>query len=413
MISALRLAAWGVLLLSAIVSSVKADDLTTWPNSVSSANSDPWLVANHDKIRQMRPRVLVLDFANGVSQEKALLKVDQLRAALKESSRYHGYADSGAPAFLDYQIAKFVDLTDLKPPADKLDGNSSRYPRVPNWKEGINFQYGRLYFPEFTRWYNIKDERTGRLLALKDLVDRGMVNEVWFLAYQGKYGAPLESVELKQVYDESFQKIHGKYVSAGNGSAPDQPWIGRSLRILFINIERGPGCAMESLGHSLEWMARCGAIPYLQKYFTEYGGFDLDTRFGMPFDSLYAREGSELNYPNPNTIEFTWKGEKKKVSNYVPIGGNVHFMVNGRHDYDLDNQQPVLTTIEHYRLRDNNGKDKITLWTPTILDRYKDLGADCMGRWVIYWRQNMPGLDNRAKDDDNRPMRNWWPFLFY
>ena len=50
---------------------------------------------------------------------------------------------------------------------------------------------------------------------------------------------------------------------------------------------------------------------------------------------------------------------------------------------------------------------------PAILDRFKDLGADCMGRWVIYWRQNMPGVGNHAKDDEGRPMKNWWPFLFY
>jgi hypothetical protein len=36
-----------------------------------------------------------------------------------------------------------------------------------------------------------------------------------------------------------------------------------------------------------------------------------------------------------------------------------------------------------------------------------------MGRWVVYWRQNMPGLDNTALDDDGHPMKNWWPFLFY
>lgn len=405
------LAPLSVLLLLNTVS--RAQDLTTWPNSVSSANSDTWLVQNHDKIRQMRPKLLVLNFANGVNYDRAMLKVDQLRAALKESSRYHGYKDSGAPAFLDYQVEKLVDLTDAATPVVKLDGNSSHYPRVPDWKEGINFQYGRLYESEFTKLYNIKDKRTGAPLSLKELVDKGIINEVWFLAYQGKYGAPLESVEVKQVYDEALHKIPGKSIPAGNGSAPDQPFIGRSLKILFINVERGPGCAMESLGHSLEWMARSGAVPYLKPYFEEFAGFDLDRRYGLPFDSFYGREGAELNYPNPNTLEFTWKGQKKTISNYIAGGGNVHFMVNGRRDYDLDNPQPVLTTIEHYRLHDDNGKDKVTVWTPQILDRYKELGADCMGRWVIYWRQNMPGLGNKAVDDEGRPMKNWWPFLFY
>ena len=32
---------------------------------------------------------------------------------------------------------------------------------------------------------------------------------------------------------------------------------------------------------------------------------------------------------------------------------------------------------------------------------------------LIYWRQNFPGLDNRQKDELGKPMKNWWPFLFY
>jgi hypothetical protein len=37
----------------------------------------------------------------------------------------------------------------------------------------------------------------------------------------------------------------------------------------------------------------------------------------------------------------------------------------------------------------------------------------CMGAWLVYWRQNMPGYDNKQKDDDGKAMKNWWPFLFY
>lgn len=391
------------------------DDLTIWPNRASSANSDEWLLKNHDKIRQMRPRLLVLNFANGLSSEKARAKVDGLIAALRESSRWHGYSDPKAPAFLDYQVTKLVDLTDRTPPAEKLDGNSSKYPRLPNWKEGINFQYGRLFQPEFIKLYDVDDAKEpGHKLSLKELVDRGVINEVWFLAYQGKYGAPFESIEVKQAYDSQLHKIPGKTVQAGNGGTDEQPFIGRSLRILFINVERGPGCAMESLGHSLEGMARCGAIPYLKRYFEEYGGFDLDKKYGLPFDSLYGRDGAEMNYPNPNTLEFTWKGVKRKVENYIPIANNVHFLPNGRRDYDLDNPQPILSTIEHYRLHDGpGGKDKIELWTTKVLAPYRELASDCMGQWVVYWRQNMPGLGNKAKVDSGKPMKNWWPFLFY
>ncbi|MGI8924119.1 MAG: hypothetical protein ACR2HJ_08805 [Fimbriimonadales bacterium] len=382
-----------------------------WPNSISKANSDPWLIENHDRIIRMQPRLLVLNFANGLSRENARSQVNKLIAALSESSRYHGYKKADAPAFLEYKIHKFIDLADSE---KTVDGNSAQYPRVPNWTEGINFQYSRLFTNEFTRQYDIDDpSNRSRDLSLSELVNRGIINEVWFLAYHGKYGSPFESIEVKQVYDEQFRKVKGKSVQAGNGGDEGQPFIGRSLRILFINVERGTGCAMESLGHSFEGMSNSRAIPYFTKYFREYAGFDLDKEYGLPFDSLYARNGNEMNYPSPTTMSFTWEGAQRSVTNYVVAGGNVHFPPNGRRDYDTDNMQPVMSTIEHYRMHDDNGKDKATLWTPKVFDRYRKLAPDCMGAWVVYWRQNMPGYRNKAKDDAGNPMKNWWPFLFY
>src|SRR5215472_6667736 len=116
-----------------ILSQTKATGQSVWPNSVSRANSDPWLVKNHDRITKLRPKLLVLNFANGISPEKARAKVDSLVSALRESSRYHGSNDLNAQPFLEYVVSKLVDLTDASPPTQKLDGNCTRYPRVPNW----------------------------------------------------------------------------------------------------------------------------------------------------------------------------------------------------------------------------------------------------------------------------------------
>ena len=74
-------------------------------------------------------------------------------------------------------------------------------------------------------------------------------------------------------------------------------------------------------------------------------------------------------------------------------------MPNGRDDYDLDNPAPVLSTIETWRQpgrRRARGRPPCSSATAT-------LAPDCMGRWVVYWRQNMPGLDNTALDDDGPP----------
>jgi hypothetical protein len=329
-----------------------------WPNEESAANSDPWLIANHDRIRLMQPRVLAVNFVHGLSEAEARGKLDALCAALRESSRWHGYRDPAAPVFLDPRIADIVDLTE---PRGTRDRNSARFPRAA---DGIGLDYGAL----------------SEMLRLDELVDRGRINEVWLLADHTDHSAPWETVEVKRAYDEDFRPL-GFERYAGNSGEHSAPWIGRSLRVLFVNFARGAGCAMESLGHSLERMATCGALPYYERHFREFA-----------------------------MLELYETGRRRRwMKHYVASGGNVHFMPNGRFDYDLDNPQPVLSTIETWR----QPHEEARTWTPAVLEPYRELAPDCMGRWVVYWRQNMPGLDNTALDSQGHPMKNWWPFLFY
>lgn len=400
-----------------LAASVPAKPLV-WPNAQSRANSDAWIAAHHDQITQMKPRLLVLNFSNGLSRDKALEQVHRLMAVVKEGSRYHGYADPAAPAFLDYQLFKFVDLTD--PDLSQItspDGNSSRYPRDPTGPEGSgrsNFRYADLFGPKFAEYYGVRDpKRPGHFLTLGELVDRGIVHEVWFLAIQGKAGAPSETTELKQVYDENGRKMAGKWVQAGNAlDGSVWPWTGRSLRILFMNSTRGPGCATESLSHSIEATANANAIPYFKANFDDFAGFNLDKKFGLPFDRLYGH--SPYVYPDTTTLSYTQDGKREIVKNYVVAGGNVHFNPTARQDYDLTSPYTVMSTIEHYGLRDGpDGQDKAEPWTAAKFAQYKQLASDCQGPWLVYWRQNMPGLANKAVGLDGKPAKNWWPFLFY
>ena len=97
-----------------------------------SANSDPWIVSHHDSITQMLPRVLVLNFANGVTSDAALATAQRQVNAIAEGSRYHGYSDPKAPVFLSYQIARVVDLTDHPVPAGWTNPSSTQLPVTPN-----------------------------------------------------------------------------------------------------------------------------------------------------------------------------------------------------------------------------------------------------------------------------------------
>src|SRR4051812_1688992 len=252
--------------------------MVTWPNPESSANSDPWLVEHHDEIRLMRPRVLVVNYVHGFTEPQPLL--NGLIAALRESSRWQGRG----PAFLEYEIAEIVDLTE---PRGDRDRNSAQFPREPN---GLHLDYAAMY-------------------EQADLAAREDINEVWLLADHTDHTWPWETVEVKRSYARSgFERY------AGNSGAHTAPWLGRSLRTLFINFARGVGCAMESLGHSLERMATCGAIPYYERYFREYAGLDLDRRYGLPFESLYVQR--RVDYPMPTTLKYG----RRRLEGYVAAG---------------------------------------------------------------------------------------------
>jgi hypothetical protein len=126
----------------------------------------------------------------------------------------------------------------------------------------------------------------------------------------------------------------------------------------------------------------------------------------------YGKEG--IVYPDEKTMVVTHAGKEYRVENYVARGGNAHFPPNARRHYDLDNDRPVLSTIEDWRIGSGpGGEDRVRAWTNKAFRNYGDQAPDCMGPWLIYWRQNMPGLDNKQWDDAGQPMKNWWPFLFY
>jgi hypothetical protein len=390
-------------------------DQTVWPNTRSKANSDEWIPRNHDRIRLMKPRLLCINFVNGSEPGKPEKIFSDLLTAVNESSRYHGYKDPRAPRFLEYSVWRYVDLQDADGPKGKNSGKTPRKKEKP--RNGLNGSYDGFFTDEFAELIGVRDPKNPkRFLTLKELVDEGYVHEVWFNgAADGEVGW-LECVEIKPVYDEKFRRVPGKHVQAGNGGDDEQRFIGRSLRLNMLNFERGIGCGMENLGHSFEGMAHSKCIPYFTQYFYEYGMFDLDKRFELPFNSFYPLWGENkgIEYPDEHTAVVK-DGEKSwTLKDFYATGGNVHFPPNGRRHYDQENTAPVLSTIEDWRIGSGRGgKDIQKVWTNAVLEPFKDLAPDCMGRWLVYWRQNVPGYRNKSRDESGKPMKNWWPFLFY
>ncbi|MBN2361994.1 MAG: hypothetical protein JXR83_21260 [Deltaproteobacteria bacterium] len=396
-----------------------------WPNGESRANSDPWLMAHHAEIRLLQPRLLALNFVNARSMEQMRAQLLDMIEIIAESSRYHGYADPQAPVALQYQLAYEVDLRDATPPADWPFGNSTRYPRENPVRGMWGFDYEQLFSGQFAAWYGIEDpSAAGHHLDLCALIDRGLVHEVWIYADADvPDSGAAEILEYKPYYNSQRQRLDMPMNRcAGNGCFDAADAIpescSRSVRIAFFNHSRGPGCFLESLSHGFESIGAWNEdqLPSLSRDFTRFANYRLDQRYGVAFDSWYdcPMGVTCLVYPTDHSVSYQTESGSGDIDPYDPVCGNVHFMPNGRSHYDLSSAFPVLSSCEDFGLGSGaDGSDLALTFRISIFTPYRSMARDCMGPFLVYWRQNFPGPGNRARSLDGAPILNWWVYLFY
>jgi hypothetical protein len=411
---------------------------TEWPNAVSKANSDPWLVQHHATVRTLKPRVLVLDFDNHRDPATARTFVEQLIAAFTQGSRYHGYADPSAAPMLQYQLDKVVDLRDPAPSA-QFPNTSSLFPRKPGTAD-----YAQFFDDAFAARYGYPDPvQPGRFLNLCDLQERGIIHEVWIFAEPNEGDVPAaEVLEWSPTYDAQRNRIQGGgNPCAGNGCfEADVPHCAGSLRIGYINSGRGLGCYVHSNGHGME--SKLGAqslngvttIASVARSFREFADFDLDARHNQPFSTWYALPGTNPDPPDadhpcdyvkwtsPTSIAYTRTeatpacvdSTRTTISPYVPVCGSVHFPPNARRHYDTFNTFSVQSTCEGYRRREGaGGADLARPFSRANFSANETLAPDCQGDFLVWWMQNMPSFGSPAQDDSGQPMLSWLPYMFY
>lgn len=439
-----------------------------WPNGLSAANSDPWLAQNHASLRTLRPNVLALNFVNAKNNTTMMSHLNQIANAISEGSRYHAYRNSAAEPMLQYTI-KPVDLRDASVPPGYPYRNSTKYPRESPVQGYWGFDYAKLFSAEFAQYYGFRAS-DGHMMDLCEAVNAGLVHEVWIY---GDADVPdvsaAEVLELKPRYDANRVRIPGQPLDgcAGNGcfDAEDIAALPahctRTVRIGWVNNTRGPGCYSHSMGHGIESTGNRNLIPYLTQYWKEFGDFNLNTRYGLPFDSWYGG-GMPLNHASScahqelvtgtalsstcspsaarvcaqdpfccttswdsicvqealdwygGIVNYTTSSGQATIQPYVPACQNVHFTPNSRNHYDDVSPQVQASTCENFRMRNGaDGQDKREVFSTSKFSAYNSLAPDCGGGWVMYWMQSMPGYDNQALDASGQPMLPWWPFFFY
>ncbi len=393
---------------------------TQWPIPGHSANSDPWIVSHHDSITQMSPSVLVLNFFNGVSSDAARATAQRQISGIAEGSRYHGYSDPQAPVFLNYQIAKVIDLTDRTVPAGWNNPSSTQLPVTPNGA----FDPLALFSERYSAAYGFSDPMdSSRYLSLCELFEQGQINEVWI--QDGETGirrVPLNA-ERKQVYDGSNHARPGMFDAwVGGGGCLTDVSCRVTVRMAHLDPMRGPGCDLEVRGWGVEGMF--AALPAFASTAARFLNRDFETRFGVQFGGWENLCDSSaptcVSYPTPTTATGTYQnGTTWTISPFISSCGNPDFPPNARQRWDwgtptAPNLTQVQSNCEHFGLGDGiNGADQLEVYTSDKVAAIDKTFTDCGGGWQIYWRQNIPGVNNQAKTADGAPMRNWWPLLFY
>ena len=414
-----------------------------WPDAGGSPNSDPGLVTNHDKIVQLRPNVMVLDYFNPLTRAEAIAIAQGRIQAISESSRYHGYADPNAPTVLDYVLYKFVDLRDPQPAASAYQSSTL----LPVGAGGA-FDLSQLFTPSYAAYYAVPDPTgSSPYLTLCQLFEQGYINELWLMTGdEGTNRRPPLFLEKKQAYDSNFNAKPNVFVSTGVTPWPDAttPYCKVTTRIAYVSPLTAIPCDLISYSTGIENMAVITdalgsvAIPYFGLNAVDFFNSDFKNRYLSSFNSwlelvslgsaAWCQSSSTacISYPSDTVAQGTQPSPDGGLLPWTFPAfhqgcGTAHFPPNATYEFDWNNTSAVASRCEHYDLRDGpDSGDAVNYysWTnssvATYTQRYGgDAGAQCGGGWQLYLRQNMPGLNNTAYAADGSRMKNWWPFLFY
>ncbi|HEY4187106.1 MAG TPA: hypothetical protein VGP07_18665, partial [Polyangia bacterium] len=293
----------------------------------------------------------------------------------------------------------------------------------------------------FGDYYQIPDPVSpSRNLTLCELFERGVINEVW-LSIGEAPPRGIDALERKQVYDANNKPIADRFeVSAGGGGDLSGITCGVTVRIAHLSPLRGLGCDLDIRSWTMQAETTLDTIPYLHDNALSFFNSDFKQRFqrfGITFDSwdeLCTGSGDAapcVGYPTPTSVSGVMGngGPSFTIDPFAQGCGTATFPPNARFRDDYLDTTPEQSRCAHYGMGDGaNGADIYEAYTADVSQGYVAQldalasqvsgnlplpGVDCGGGWQVYFRQSIPGYQNKARDNQGLPMKNWWPFMFY
>jgi hypothetical protein len=280
---------------------------------------------------------------------------------LKKGSTYHGYQEASADPALDYQIVDSKEFLQELPKSSKFYWNNSTNHMID-------------YF-----------EILENDVDICDYVDKDGVKEVWIWAYAAEDIEPV-GWESNMMMGDNIED-DWNYSNYGNVSnsyrQKDMPICKNTYTAYTYNFGREVGMALEDHTHQIE-----AVMNYV------------DGR-----DDTASSDWDELLFWG----KFVGSDSTMKTVN--PGCGWTHYPPNTTKEYDWINTKEVYSDCADWQ-PDGSGDEKLVsckTWGGADCDKYADDGEGVA--YLVWWMQNIPGIDNDLYDKNNNKLKNWWDFI--
>jgi hypothetical protein len=205
---------------------------------------------------------------------------------------------------------------------------------------------------------------------LCSLIDNGEVDEVWFWdAGQGGFD------EYVTIGPE------GRWSSGGPPVNP--PNCGREVTTMTFNYTRAVN--LHAYGHRLEGL------------FMHYFPCDFWT-------ATWPWTGAPAGCAGLVSDSSGYVGRPFAGNDHVGVCGDIHHppnIIDGR-EYDYDDPATAQSICPDWQQDGTANASTISCASWNCAE----------ARYMIWWMQNLPGLDNTNRDRDGNPQPNWWTYLF-
>jgi hypothetical protein len=291
--------------------------------------------------------------------------------ALTNGTKYHGYASPNATPAITYTLADEDIHTEYNPPPERAQGGFSW--ELPKSDPSSGGTYADL----------------PAIFSKYDICNVAKSKNISFIVLAGGFG-----------YGKGHGLVFEDYITGNKGIPTNGPLLkgpefcdDKTIEIVNLNYERGLSEVLESYGHYLENM-----FTYLRPEFRLWSGYSLNFSRNVSLWGLGHACGSAHNPPNAR-CEY----DRSNPDGWITAASGCNLGTP-----KLDNPpSSVLSSCQDWKPDGSGIKTQLDCHAWGCHDGQAD-GAD----WLVWWMQNMPGLNNNLTDNVlNAPIPNWWAYV--